>query len=593
MGSLSRDLAGLRTFSALVAYEPGRPFAGQPKGRIGSEYGRLSSACQSLRSKRSHRSPGPSSGSSILVATAGLASLGTLLTTRRAKGPGGGQRLEDVDVYGRPLDYDLEGDESGLTGETGVVKVYCVHSSQDPLAPWANKTQEETTGSGCAIEWDGHLCLLTNAHVVQDATYVEVRKAGDARKFVATRQKVSHECDLATLSVEDPIFWEGVRPLGFGNMPSLQDEVSVVGFPEGGEGISITQGVVSRIEIQTYAHSGATLLAIQIDAAINPGNSGGPAIDDDGLVIGVAFQNQQQSQNIGYVIPVPIIKHFLADTSPEDPTRCSGFCSLGIFWQELENKQLRSFISIPNDRTGVLVRGLLPLAQGGDLLRKGDVILKVDGREIANDGSFAVGQQERLSFQHLVHLKFPGEKVNLLLLRDGQEVRVDVPVTPLRRLVPATVYDTPQPYFIYGGLSFVPLTSPYLQEWGEDWRGDAPHQLVALALAGTPNYEEEHPVILSRCFPSERTAGYQMLMDRRVISVSGHPVQNIKQMYTLVWKLHKELPFLEFELECIGCNAIAAVDTAIAEKASEEIMRTYRIPRAASPDLLESRHTVH
>ena len=88
------------------------------------------------------------------------------------------------------------------------------------------------------------MCILTNAHVVADATYVEVRKAGDARKYVATRCKVSHECDLATLTVEDENFWLETTPLSFGAVPCLQDEVSVVGYPEGGEGVSVTVGVV-------------------------------------------------------------------------------------------------------------------------------------------------------------------------------------------------------------------------------------------------------------------------------------------------------------------------------------------------------------
>ena len=236
---------------------------------------------------------------------------------------------ETVDVYGR----SSKASDGSDTMSDPVVKVYTAYSSQHPAMPWTNKAQEEATGSGFSIRHDGALCIVTNAHVVADATYVEVRKAGDARKYVATRLKVAHECDLATLQVEDARFWEGVTPLKLGAMPSLQDEVAVVGYPEGGEGVSITQGVVSRIEIQRYAHSGTSLLAVQIDAAINPGNSGGPALNAEGEVVGVAFQLQQESQNIGYVIPVPTIQHFLADAVPGDPSRCAGFCSLGIFWQ--------------------------------------------------------------------------------------------------------------------------------------------------------------------------------------------------------------------------------------------------------------------
>ncbi|CAE7530656.1 KDSR, partial [Symbiodinium sp. CCMP2456] len=79
------------------------------------------------------------------------------------------------------------------------VKVFSVQSSQDPQAPWSNKPQEETSGSGCVILHEGKECILTNAHVVADATYVEVRKAGDAMKYPALRVKTSHECDLALL----------------------------------------------------------------------------------------------------------------------------------------------------------------------------------------------------------------------------------------------------------------------------------------------------------------------------------------------------------------------------------------------------------
>ena len=209
--------------------------------------------------------------------------------------------LAATDIFGRQRHRTQGSDAQGQEEEENggaepVVKVYTVASAINPHLPWTTKAQEETTGSGFSIEHDGEMLILTNAHVVADATYVEVRKAGDARKYVARRARSSHECDLAMLAVDDPSFWAGVTPLAFGGVPRLQDEVSVVGYPEGGEGVSVTVGVVSRIEIQRYAHSGSNLLAIQIDAAINPGNSGGPVLDEEGRVIGVAFQNQQERE---------------------------------------------------------------------------------------------------------------------------------------------------------------------------------------------------------------------------------------------------------------------------------------------------------
>ncbi|KAJ1625772.1 trypsin-like protease, partial [Pavlovales sp. CCMP2436] len=177
--------------------------------------------------------------------------------------------------------------------------------------PWQSHPPESSTGSGLVICEQGKNMILTNAHVVADATLIEVRKSGSARRFVARAYAVAHECDLALLEIDDPDFWKRISPLELGDVPHLRDAVDVVGYPEGGDSLCVTSGVVSRIELQTYEHSGQNLLSLQIDAAINPGNSGGPAFDRSGRVVGVAFQNAPESQSIGFVIPTPVIRHFL------------------------------------------------------------------------------------------------------------------------------------------------------------------------------------------------------------------------------------------------------------------------------------------
>ena len=86
---------------------------------------------------------------------------------------------------------------------------------------------------------------------------------------------------MALLTVEDDAFWEGSEPVQFGSLPQLQDAVAVVGYPIGGDTMSVTSGVVSRIEVTSYVHGSSELLGIQIDAAINSGNSGGPAFNEE------------------------------------------------------------------------------------------------------------------------------------------------------------------------------------------------------------------------------------------------------------------------------------------------------------------------
>jgi len=235
-----------------------------------------------------------------------------------------------------------------------VVKVFTVSSSPNYFMPWQNKPQSEKTGSGVVAllplpDVPNGIGVLTNAHVVSDQTFVQVRRHGSSVKYQARVYAVGHDCDLAVLTVQDPKFFADssatsftvadasgrnddgdgpttaaaatgvanmVRPPPLGDVPYLQEQVSVMGFPSGGDNLSITSGVVSRIELTNYVHGAAQLLAIQLDAAINPGNSGGPALQG-GKVVGLAFQNLPGMDNIGYVIPTPIIRRFLEDIATD------------------------------------------------------------------------------------------------------------------------------------------------------------------------------------------------------------------------------------------------------------------------------------
>ncbi len=170
-----------------------------------------------------------------------------------------------------------------------MVKIYCVQNEPDYDNPWNMKGPETFSGSGCVIEGNR---ILTNAHVVSDHTYIMVRLHGQSEKHPAKVIAVSHDADLALLTVEDASFFAGGKPLKFGELPEIEQEVVVYGFPEGGDSLSTTKGVISRIENQRYVHTWITLLAGQLDAAINAGNSGGPVLVGD-RIVGVVMQGRK------------------------------------------------------------------------------------------------------------------------------------------------------------------------------------------------------------------------------------------------------------------------------------------------------------
>ena len=102
-------------------------------------------------------------------------------------------------------------------------------------------------------------------------TTLQVRRRGSDTKHVARVLAIGVECDLALLAVDDDEeFWEGIKPVTLSrSLPRLQEKQIVIGYPLGGDSISCTSGVVSRIEVVAYSHGSTELLGVQLDAAIN------------------------------------------------------------------------------------------------------------------------------------------------------------------------------------------------------------------------------------------------------------------------------------------------------------------------------------
>jgi S1-C subfamily serine protease len=408
--------------------------------------------------------------------------------------------------------------------EEATVKIYAVYSDYDYDMPWQLAGQDRGVGSGCIISGNR---VLTNAHVVANQTFIQVKRAGHAKRYNAAVEIVAHECDLALLRVDDPSFFTGVKPLALGSLPRMRDKVAVYGFPVGGEELSITEGVVSRIELTRYSHSGATLLTCQIDAAINPGNSGGPVIKD-GKIVGIAFQGYTFAQNIGYMVPAPVIDHFLKDSA--DGTY-NGIPGLGIAWQEMENPGLRAHSLLGDKQTGVLITYIAPGASARAQLQIGDVLLAIEGKPIANDGTISFRGTERINFAYEVQSKFMGQNITCRIMRSGKGMDVTIPLsTPLRsgRLVPYTQYDKAPTYYIIGGLVFQPLTMNYLQVW--DKMEDVPAHLSNYYYHGRPSEDRKQVIVLTKVLGDELTEGYDDFKDHVILRVNGKELSTMADL---------------------------------------------------------------
>ena len=476
-----------------------------------------------------------------------------------------------------PAGARAKSDPNHVKIKNATVKIFTVVNPADYANPWNMLGTGSQVGSGCVISGGR---ILTNAHVISDHTFIQVRRFGESRKYPARLIAVSHEADLALLTVDDKGFFKGVEPLALGGLPEVQQDVVVYGYPYGGDTLSTTKGVISRIEHQVYAHSMISLLAAQIDAAINPGSSGGPVMIGD-KVVGVVMEMFGSMQSIGYMVPTPVIEHFLQDLADG---RYDGFPEDGIVCQPMENESMRRMYRMDKDETGVLVFRVAPGSPAEGLVFPGDVILAIDGHDIANNATVEFRPRERTSMNYYTEMHQLGETEVLSILRKGKRIKVRVRLSDrvgTNQLVPLERYDVRPDYYIFGGLIFAPLTVNYLKNWGDGWLNSAPTNLLNTYLFEPLREEGEEAVILMRVLPDEVNRGYHGSGNFRVMAVNGKRIKNLKDLIARIENCRD--PFIVIT-DRWGTRIV--LDRKKAKAATKRILKTYRVPRDRSASLM-------
>lgn len=458
-----------------------------------------------------------------------------------------------------------------------VVSVVTVSDAPDYEQPWQTTGPRQSSGSGAIIETAHGKRVLTNAHCAENAVFIEVRRYGHSTRFVAHVEAIGHECDLAILTVDDPAFYEGANPLPIGELPHLGDKVQVCGFPIGGERLSVTEGLVSRIELVHYAQAQRRLLAVQIDAAINSGNSGGPVLKD-GVLVGVAFQSLVGADRIGQSIAAPVVKHFIEDVADGV---YDGFPAVGVTIQRLESKAHRRFLGLPDALEGGVI--VLDVVYGGSawgILEKGDVLLEVSGVPIASDGTVPLRGGERVGFDYVVSRAQIGEPLSLKVSRAGEVHDCALTLKDASQLVAEDRYEVPPSYYVVGGLLLVPLTRDYLKTWGTHFWHDAPRDLVLLYERGLKTPDRHQPVVLQKVLADRINQGFHDFANLLVEKAQGVPVRSLTHLVELIED--GDGAYIELDLAG-GRRVVLARDEAVERHGV--ILERFGVPADRSSDL--------
>jgi S1-C subfamily serine protease len=418
-----------------------------------------------------------------------------------------------------------------------VVRVHATQRLPDMDRPWNKHAGRETAGSGVVIEGNR---ILTSAHVVLYANTILIEPHPSGEKVAAKVAALAPTLDLALLKLDDDAFFKEHPPLAIdSSLPKLQDTVSVYGFPLGGSGLSITKGIVSRIEFVGSVSSGPfpirfggytePSLYIQIDAALNPGNSGGPALVD-GRVIGIVQSTLSGAEKIGYLLAGEEVTGFLKEQGSSESTYAG---KLRFFdeWQPLENRALRTKLAVDKETKGVVIRKTSGVDDDYPL-KEWDVITRIGQHAIDNAGMVSVHDDLRLRFDYFVSKLARDDAVPLQVAREGRTIELKVPLRREKNLLLRSLRGKYPSYFVYGPMVFETATSEYVDSGGPPWadlwsRVGSP---LIVRRYDNVSFDGEELVVVASQLPHAITAGYANHYTQAVTQVNEVRIRNLRHL---------------------------------------------------------------
>ncbi|MEQ9096047.1 MAG: trypsin-like peptidase domain-containing protein [Phycisphaerales bacterium] len=457
------------------------------------------------------------------------------------------------------------------------VKIFTTSRGPDLTRPWTRQQPTDSTGSGLVIEGGR---ILTNAHVVEYGQQIFVQPYLTSQRLAARVVARNTGIDLALLELEDQDAIDGVpEAVLSADLPDIGDKANALGYPLGGEELSITEGIVSRIEFVGY-QAGTLGLRIQVDAALNPGNSGGP-VTVDGKVIGLTFSGISQADNIGYIIPNEEIRLFLDDIEDGE---IDGRPFLRETFDGTRNPGVRAKLGLSPQLEGMVVAG----AVEGNPLQSWDVVTSIAGRSIDSQGLVSVTDDLRLYFEYFVHHGLnDDDTVTLGVLRDGEQIEVRSPVVrgdddfyePLDNTYPS--------YMVFGPLVFTPVYQAHVYGLDLDRMAARRSPIVKRAFTGKdPDAEIQEFVILAGGLLNHRVnVAYEVPPFSTLKSINGTAITSLAHcVKTLKELASSSEEFIIFEFHDRGADRLVYKRTDILASI-EDVLNENGIRRPISSDL--------
>jgi S1-C subfamily serine protease len=286
------------------------------------------------------------------------------------------------------------------------VTINSSNNSSDPFGG-SGSGQEQGVGTGFIVSADGY--IATNAHVVANATSLQVKLDG-GQEVPGHVVGASTQSDLAVVKIDGKNL--PVAELGDSDALGVGDQVIAIGNALGLEGEpTVTSGIVSGLDRVLQEPNGTNIPnCIQTDASINPGNSGGPLVNGAGQVIGIntAIADPSQSNNIGFAISINQAKNVITSLRAGKQPQLA---FLGISTETVGpgSQDIPSNLSVTQGAYVTSVASGSAAANAG--IRQGDVVVRIDNQAVTTSDDVI----------NLVRRHSPGDKITIVVNRNGTE----------------------------------------------------------------------------------------------------------------------------------------------------------------------------
>ena len=398
-----------------------------------------------------------------------------------------------------------------------VVQVFTQIAAVDLLQPYRTPSQGAAYGSGFFINEQGD--LITNAHVVSQARAVWIQIPSLGRRIIDVEVVgMSPDRDLALLRVTDEAL-DIIRkelgavpylPLGDSDLLRRSDEVLALGYPLGQQALKSTTGVISGREHHM----------IQMSAPINPGSSGGPLVNIKGEVVGVNSAGITEAQNVGYAIPINILKLILPDFYKVKIVRKP---FLGVLFNN-GSAALTEFLGNPKPGGCYVVEIIKGSTFNKAGVQRSDMIYEINGYSVDAFGEMRVPwSEDKISITEYPARLSIGEEINLVIYRRGERKEFSVSFSESKPPVIHRVYPGYEPidYEVFGGMVVMELTINHVRLLADHAPG--------LLKYGEIKNQSESVLIITHIFPdSQLFRSRTISLGTTLNKVNGMQVKTLK-----------------------------------------------------------------